>query len=332
MREMASQGVSILDQALPAVGGLTLLWLLLKAAWGFGYRVRTYVLSEVWKGLDLNHYGPWAVVTGATAGIGKIYAHELAKRGLNVVLISRSLEKLMKVAAEIEQLHGRCTRVIQADFTSGSEIYEPIQTALQGLEIGILVNNVGMAERKQGRFLSFPNVDKHVTNLVNCNLLSAVKMTQIVLPQMLARKKGIVINMSSSAGRRPLPLNGIYSPTKAALDFFSQALDVEYGSKGIIVQSVLPMFVATDLMSMLNQRYMITSEAFVHQALNTVGITNRTVGCLFHSIQWIFYDLLFPKWFHLTSVGLNAQWVLLKMMDYHKKTERLEIQQEPLPD
>nr|XP_025036710.1 very-long-chain 3-oxoacyl-CoA reductase-like [Pelodiscus sinensis] len=84
------------------------------------------------------------VVTGATSGIGKAYAHELAKRGLNVVLISRSMPKLKQVAAEIEEQHGRSTRVVEADFTQGSEIYASIDAALQGLEIGILVNNVGM--------------------------------------------------------------------------------------------------------------------------------------------------------------------------------------------
>ncbi|XP_044290972.1 very-long-chain 3-oxooacyl-coA reductase let-767-like isoform X4 [Varanus komodoensis] len=129
------------------------------------------------------------VVTGATSGIGKAYAHELARRGLNVVLISRSLERLRQVAAEIEQKHGRSTKVIQTDFTEGSEIYAPIQAALQGLEIGLLVNNVGMIQEKFDGFLNIPDVGKHINDIVNCNLLSTVKMTELILPQMLARKR-----------------------------------------------------------------------------------------------------------------------------------------------
>uniref|UniRef100_A0A674IPJ2 Uncharacterized protein n=1 Tax=Terrapene triunguis TaxID=2587831 RepID=A0A674IPJ2_9SAUR len=105
--------------------------------------------------------GAVLMVTGATSGIGRAYAQELAKRGLNVVLISRSLQKLKQVAAEIEEQHGRRTRVIEADFTQGSEIYESIQTTLQGLEIGILVNNVGMFYAMGPvNFLDVPNIEK----------------------------------------------------------------------------------------------------------------------------------------------------------------------------
>ncbi|KAI4571368.1 hypothetical protein MJG53_013474 [Ovis ammon polii x Ovis aries] len=83
------------------------------------------------------------VVTGATSGIGKAYARELARRGLNVVLISRDLSKLKHEAREIERLYGKSTRVIQVDFTGGLEIYETIEAGLKDLEIGVLVNNVG---------------------------------------------------------------------------------------------------------------------------------------------------------------------------------------------
>uniref|UniRef100_A0ACB8ERC6 Uncharacterized protein n=1 Tax=Sphaerodactylus townsendi TaxID=933632 RepID=A0ACB8ERC6_9SAUR len=87
--------------------------------------------------------GEWAVITGAGDGIGKAYSFELAKRGLNTVLISRTLETLRKVASEIEKATGRNVKIIQADFTKNN-IYDDIEKSLQGLEIGILVNNVGM--------------------------------------------------------------------------------------------------------------------------------------------------------------------------------------------
>ncbi|KAJ7303972.1 hypothetical protein JRQ81_011487 [Phrynocephalus forsythii] len=221
------------------------------------------------------------VVTGATAGIGKAYAFELAKRGLNVVLISRSLEKLNQVAAEIEEQHGRKTKVIQADFTHGSEIYEPIQDALQGLEIGVLVNNVGISQERPTHFLRIPDGNKHVDNIVNCNMLSMVKVASAVF---LCRKKGIVINLSSFLGRRPYPMMVMYSASKAFNDFFSRVLDMEYGPKGIIVQSVLPMFVDTNLIRSVHAVCVMSPKAFVRQALDTVGITNRTAGCLSHAI------------------------------------------------
>ncbi|XP_048357675.1 very-long-chain 3-oxoacyl-CoA reductase-B-like [Sphaerodactylus townsendi] len=236
----SSSGLSSLEQGLNVLGAFTILWLFLQIALVVGRGVRLYVLSEKWKGVDVASYGPWAVVTGATAGIGKAFAHELAKRGLNVVLISRSLDKLKQTAAEIEQQHGRSTRVIRTDFTGGSEIYEPIRAALEGLEIGILVNNVGITGFHIGPFLSFPNLDKYTNDAVNCNMLSAVKMTQMLLPQMVAREKGIIINVASVAGRRPWPFNLLYGVTKTFVDFFSQGLDAEYGPKGIKVQRLSP--------------------------------------------------------------------------------------------
>ncbi|XP_015278290.1 PREDICTED: very-long-chain 3-oxoacyl-CoA reductase-like, partial [Gekko japonicus] len=224
-------------------------------------------------------------VTGATSGIGKAYAHELARRGLDVVLISRSMEKLKQVATEIEQQHRRRTKVFQTDFTHGSEIYEPIRAALQGLEIGILVNNVGLALEAPRYFLDAAKVVKSIDNIAHCNMLSTVKMTQIVLPQMVARKKGIVINLSSISGWRPMPLLLLYSATKAFVDYFSHALEIEYRSKGIIIQSVLPFFVESSMTVDVDKFLKIPAKDFVRQALNTVGLTNRTRGCLSHAIQ-----------------------------------------------
>uniref|UniRef100_A0A803SYV3 Hydroxysteroid 17-beta dehydrogenase 12 n=1 Tax=Anolis carolinensis TaxID=28377 RepID=A0A803SYV3_ANOCA len=213
--EMSPQnGISSLDLAFCLLGGAMALWMLLNISWVLWFKVRTHVLSEFRKGVDFSHYGTWAVVTGATTGIGKSYAHELAKKGLDIVLISRSMEKLKQVAAEIEELYGRNTRVIQADFTGGSEIYKSIEEALHGLEIGVLVNNVGMSYPKPSEFLQFPNLKKFMNDLVNCNILSTLKMTEIILPQMVGRKKGIIINICSGSAWRPMPFASMYSASK----------------------------------------------------------------------------------------------------------------------
>uniref|UniRef100_A0A2I3MRV6 17beta-estradiol 17-dehydrogenase n=1 Tax=Papio anubis TaxID=9555 RepID=A0A2I3MRV6_PAPAN len=104
------------------------------------------ILLNYWKVLPksfLRSMGQWAVITGAGDGIGKAYSFELARHGLDVVLISRTLEKLEATATEIERTTGRSVKIIQADFTK-DDIYEHIKEKLTGLEIGILVNNVGM--------------------------------------------------------------------------------------------------------------------------------------------------------------------------------------------
>ncbi|KAG6923173.1 hydroxysteroid 17-beta dehydrogenase 12, partial [Chelydra serpentina] len=307
-RAMGAGAAGLLAAGLPALGGLVALGLLLRAAWALGRAARTHLLAARGRGAELARYGAWAVVTGATSGIGRAYAHELVKRGLNVVLISRSLQKLKQVAAEIEEQHGRSTRVIEADFTQGSEIYESIQTTLQGLEIGILVNNVGMVYAPGlVNFLDVPNIEKTLSDIVNCNMLSVAKMTRIVLPQMLTRKKGVIINLSSEGGRHPQPLATMYCATKRFVDFFSRGLEAEYHSQGILVQSVLPLFVSTNMTNNLPpNRYVKTPEDFAREALNTVGISSRTSGCLSHSVQSFIYELLCPEWFRLSSLGLKC--------------------------
>uniref|UniRef100_A0A4X2JS12 17beta-estradiol 17-dehydrogenase n=1 Tax=Vombatus ursinus TaxID=29139 RepID=A0A4X2JS12_VOMUR len=135
--------------AFEMLGTVAAAWWLLRVAWWLGHALLVYGLPQVGLGLgiSLRKQGAWAVVTGATSGIGRSYAHELARRGLNVVLVSRDLDKLRREAEDIERLHGKETRVIQVDFTGSLEVYEIVERALEGLEIGILVNNVGVAPK-----------------------------------------------------------------------------------------------------------------------------------------------------------------------------------------
>ncbi|KAM3927296.1 very-long-chain 3-oxoacyl-CoA reductase-B-like [Leptodactylus fuscus] len=290
---MMEQMEPLLRQGLNFLGYLALSYVVLKQAWKVLRGFRVYILSRVWK-TDLKKYGGWAVVTGATDGIGKAYAEELAHRGFDVVLISRTLEKLKSVAKEIEQQTKRKTKVIQLDFTGGPEIYPKVEQELKSLDIGILVNNVGMVYHGPlDKFLNVPDVNKKVTSIMNCNMTSAVQMTRIVLPKMIQRKKGLIINVSSEMGNHPYPMMAMYSATKAFLDFFSRALNIEYKSKGITVQSVMPLAVSTNMTQNLQTNLLvIDSKAFAREALNTVGYTHRTSGCLSHAIQSYFLSLI----------------------------------------
>ncbi|XP_070933551.1 17-beta-hydroxysteroid dehydrogenase type 3 isoform X4 [Macaca nemestrina] len=133
------------------------------------------ILLNYWKVLPkpfLRSMGQWAVITGASDGIGKAYSFELARRGLDVVLISRTLEKLQATATEIERTTGRSVKIIQADFTK-DDIYEHIKEKLTGLEIGILVNNVGMLPNLlPSHFLNAPD---EIQSVIHCNITSVVK-------------------------------------------------------------------------------------------------------------------------------------------------------------
>uniref|UniRef100_A0A8C6JVB2 Uncharacterized protein n=1 Tax=Melopsittacus undulatus TaxID=13146 RepID=A0A8C6JVB2_MELUD len=212
--------------------------------------------------------GAWAVVTGATDGIGKAYAEELARRGMKVVLISRSKEKLDKVASEIREKYQVETKVIVADFGETQDIYTRIKAGLEGLEIGVLVNNVGISYAYPEYFLDLPDLDKTIDQMTNINILSVCKMTRLVLPGMLERSKGVVLNIASAAGAYPTPLLTLYSATK----------------------SVLPYFVATKMSKIRKPTFDKPSpETYVRAALGTVGLQSRTNGCIPHAlIGWIF--------------------------------------------
>ncbi|KFU91056.1 Estradiol 17-beta-dehydrogenase 12, partial [Chaetura pelagica] len=127
------------------------------------------------------------------------------------------------------------------------------------------------------------------------------QMTRLVLPGMLERSKGVILNIASAAGMYPTPLLTLYSATKAFVDFFSQGLHAEYKNKGVIVQSVLPYFVATKMTQIRKPTFdKPTPETYVRAALGTVGLQTRTNGCLPHALMgWMFSFLPTPAVFHI---------------------------------
>jgi 17beta-estradiol 17-dehydrogenase / very-long-chain 3-oxoacyl-CoA reductase len=108
------------------------------------------------------------------------------------------------------------TKVIEADFTSG-EIYPKVKEDLEGLDIGVLVNNVGISYPHPEYFLELENKERIYSDMVQCNVMSVLSMCQIVMPGMVKRKKGIVINISSGLGAIPAPQLAVYGATKVYL-------------------------------------------------------------------------------------------------------------------
>ncbi|XP_048887024.1 very-long-chain 3-oxoacyl-CoA reductase-B-like [Brienomyrus brachyistius] len=268
------------------IGAATAAWVSL---WTF-YRLlsgfRIWVLGN--GQIVCTKLGKWAVVTGATDGIGKAFAEELARRGFAVVLISRSQEKLDDVSKSIESRFSVETRTIAVDFEA-ADIYPKIEAGLAGLEVGVLVNNVGISYSYPEFFLNVNDLDKFITKMINVNITSVCQMTRLVLPKMLDRSKGVILNISSASALYPVPLLSIYSATKAFVDFFTQGLNAEYKSKGIIIQSVLPFYVATK-MSKIRKPTLDkpTPERYVASAIRTVGLQSQTCGYFPHAVlAWI---------------------------------------------
>ncbi|XP_015980618.1 testosterone 17-beta-dehydrogenase 3 isoform X2 [Rousettus aegyptiacus] len=281
----------VLEQLLIFVGLLVCLVYLVKCV-----SFSKCIFLHFWNVLPrsfLKSMGQWAVITGAGDGIGKAYAFELARQGLNVVLISRTLEKLQAIAVEIEVTTGSSVKIIQVDFTK-DDIYEYIKEELKGLEIGILVNNVGMLPSfLPSHFLNTPG---DIQSLIHCNITSVVKMTQLILKDMESRRRGLILNISSGVALFPWPLYSMYSSSKAFVYTFSKALQAEYKAKGIIIQVLTPYAVSTRMTDYLNTNLITkTADEFVKESLNYVMIGDETCGCLAHEILAGFLSLI-PSW------------------------------------
>ncbi|KAL5007471.1 hypothetical protein ScPMuIL_016277 [Solemya velum] len=218
-------------------GILAMSYIAVKLSWSIITGLKTFVFARA-LGLSMNlkKNGSWAVITGCTDGIGKALAQQIAAEGLNCVLISRTKSKLEDLAKELETVNKVKTMIIVADFSDGFEIYPDIQQKLEGLDIGVLVNNVGLSYPYPEYFLELPNRDQFLKDLINVNVVSTTMMISVVLPGMAERKRGVVINVSSHAGMIPTPLISSYSATKAYVEFLTLCLESEYGSRGITFQ------------------------------------------------------------------------------------------------
>ncbi|XP_028414381.1 inactive hydroxysteroid dehydrogenase-like protein 1 isoform X1 [Dendronephthya gigantea] len=273
------------------VGTLYIFYLLSKfLMWVFEVLKTTFFGGH----FDITRFGEWAVVTGCTDGIGKSYAKQLAAKGLNIILMSRSKEKLTSVAAELENDYKVKTMIIQVDFSGGHEIYEPIAEKLEGFEIGVIVNNVGVAVPSISYLHEFSN--EVLWKQINVNVMSAVMITRLLIPAMVERKKGVIINISSCVAVRPFPLRAAYSGTKAFLDKFSKSLQIEYGDKGIVIQSVLPFYVATNMTGMKPGLFSPAPDDYVRAVLKKVGISSRCFGYWPHELQAVVMNWPISNW------------------------------------
>ncbi|XP_076323228.1 inactive hydroxysteroid dehydrogenase-like protein 1 isoform X1 [Tachypleus tridentatus] len=306
---------------LAIVGSLFIGKVIISIVWNLFQGLFTYCFSFM-RLQYFKKFGKWAVVTGGTDGIGKEYCRELARHGLNIVIISRSLDKLKLVAEELEKDFGIVTSIIQADFTEGTrDLYLNIKEQLGDKEIGILVNNVGVMYDYPSLFLEVP--ETKIWQCITVNMMSVTMMTYLILPDMVKRRRGLVINMSSTSSFYPLPLMAAYSASKAYVDWFSRALTYEYSSSGIVIQTVLPSYVSTKLTrfsNFLQKPGFIVPDAptFVRSAIRTVGMTSRTTGYWSHGLQWWFYEQIPESLWNISS------WILQKMLDSGKLQEEQE--------
>ncbi|KAK4471029.1 hypothetical protein MN116_000011 [Schistosoma mekongi] len=243
---------------------------------------------------SLRKAGDWAIVTGASSGIGEAYAEELAKEGLNILLISNDESQLRLVSERISTDYHVETRIVVADLTQ-PDAYDVIKSAIQQLStIACLVNNVGMALPFSLFVEDFysPN-EQSIHDIIHCNVLSTVMMTHIVLPKMLLQKEANpgIINISSYSGLKEFPYISMYAATKAFIIQFSRCISAEKYLKNIIVQTICPLVVSTKLSYYKPTSFFVpTAQVFAKSALDMYGVQQQTTGYIQHELQALIYN------------------------------------------
>jgi short-subunit dehydrogenase len=179
-----------------------------------------------------------AILTGASRGLGVYIAEALAKKGVNLALAARSKEGL----AETQQrCQGVKTVTVQCDVTSPEDLQGLVNEAKSGLgDIDILVNNAGVEITRAFTDTSIEEIDQ----ILETNLHSAMRLTKLVLPGMMERGRGVIVNMASMAGKGPTPYNVTYSTSKAGMVGFTHSLAAELDGTGVEVSVVCPGFVS----------------------------------------------------------------------------------------
>ncbi|XP_065875043.1 very-long-chain 3-oxoacyl-CoA reductase 1-like [Euphorbia lathyris] len=249
-------------------------------------------------GKNLKKYGSWALVTGPTDGIGKGFAFQLARKGLNLVLVARNPDKLKEVSDSIQSKYGKTQiKTVIVDFSGDlDEGVKRIKESIEGLDIGVLINNVGVSY-PYARF--FHEVDEDLLrNLIKVNVEGTTKVTQAVLPGMLSRKRGAIVNIGSGAAIviPSDPLYAVYAATKAYIDQFSRCLYVEYKKSGIDVQCQVPLYVATKMASIKRSSFFVPStDGYARAGLRWIGYEPRCTPYWPHSLLWGLLSIV-PEW------------------------------------
>ena len=187
-------------------------------------------------------YGPWALVTGASGGIGEQFAHQIASKGLDVVLVARNAKKLAALKEELSSSHQVEAKIIAADLSTESGI-DAVITGTADLEIGLLVNNVGRED--SDHFLNIP-IANHLQT-IDLNVRTPMVLTHHFGAKMVEKKRGGVISMSSIVAFQGVPLIANYAGTKAYSLIFFESVAAEFEKHKIDVLVTAPGFTDTKL-------------------------------------------------------------------------------------
>ncbi|MFQ5415916.1 MAG: SDR family NAD(P)-dependent oxidoreductase [Myxococcota bacterium] len=193
-------------------------------------------------------YGGWAVITGASAGLGEAFARALAREGISCVLSARREDRLRRLADELSGAHAIETRIVSADLAKPEDVLR-LADAVADLDVSIVVNNAGFG--MAGRFAKLDS--DRLCDMIQVNCAAPVALTSRLLPKLRDRGRGAVIVTGSVAGRLPLPLHAVYSATKAFDLHFGESLAAELADENIDVLVLEPGPTATEFQAVARE-------------------------------------------------------------------------------
>ncbi|PBB96773.1 SDR family oxidoreductase [Mesorhizobium sp. WSM3862] len=200
-----------------------------------------------------------AVITGASSGIGVVYADRLAAQGYDLVLVARSANKLVTVADRIRTKTGRRVDVLPADLANAKDLSRIEHFLKTAPDVTLLVNNAGL-----GSALKLVDSDvEQMTFMISLNVTALMRLTYAIVPIFIERGAGTIINIASIVAINPESLNGVYGGTKAFVVAFSQKLRQELEGTGVRVQVVLPGATATDFWAIAGRPIELLPSAIV---------------------------------------------------------------------
>jgi short-subunit dehydrogenase len=211
-----------------------------------------------------------AVVTGASSGIGAVYADRLAARGYDIVLVARRADRLADLADKLSKAHGVKVQALVADLEQEAGVAKVEEVLANDATVRVLVNNAGLARLRP---LGQTPVSDSLTQ-ISLNITALTRLTHAALPGFLARNDGAIINIASVLAVHSLPVSSVYSGSKAYVLAFTRGLQAELAETGVKVQVVLPASTATEIwdlsgipLAALNQEAVMTTENLVDAAL-----------------------------------------------------------------
>ena len=250
-------------------------------------------------------------MTGASDGIGREFALQLSQKGFNIILVSRTASKLQAVAQEIKS-HARSstaeTKIFPIDLVSATDSsYNDLQSFIAGLDISILINSAGKSHDIPVPFALATN--EEVSQIITTNCTGTLRITSLVLPGMISRKRGLVLTMGSFGGLLPTPLLAPYSGSKAFLQQWSSALGSELAPHHITVELVQS-YLVTSAMSKIRKPslFIPNPRNYVKAVLGKIGRTGGAQGWAYTSTPYWSHAVM--QWALETVVGTTSSLVV----------------------